>query len=243
MSVFRIGLFNEGEQLNWNECGKMFWQEDCGLFHVVNIVLTLLGCVLIARPPFLFGEMDPHLHGSNVYENAFWGAMAALFGTLFAANVYVVIRTLRVSFCSHCLSSKVGFRVANERCSFVSGNSLFGYHDVVRSLCYCANFPDDVGVEWAVPTGVWTWSLPDGTFGDFQFCRSNLVDHGSAEGTGRTGGYCSFCWHRFRFRVAGDYRLLVWFFPATLGLNNHRNTFISLSFAVDDRLTRTGDIL
>jgi hypothetical protein len=55
--------------------------------------------MLIARPPFLFGSIDPILSVSasaSVYDNAFWGAVAALCGTLFAANVYVVIRSLKV---------------------------------------------------------------------------------------------------------------------------------------------------
>lgn len=76
---------------------RIFLKEECGLFHALNILLTLSGCVFIARPPFLFGEIDPRSIHGNVYENAFWGAMAALFGTLFAANVYVVIRTLKVN--------------------------------------------------------------------------------------------------------------------------------------------------
>ena len=54
-----------------------------------------------------FDQMDPaHLpDGDSVYGDAFWGAMAALFGTLFAANVYVVIRSLRVSAGSYSGSS------------------------------------------------------------------------------------------------------------------------------------------
>jgi drug/metabolite transporter (DMT)-like permease len=65
---------------------------------VANIFLTLCGCILIARPPFLFGRMDalPLPEDGSVYDNAFWGAVAALCGTLFAANVYVVIRSLKV---------------------------------------------------------------------------------------------------------------------------------------------------
>lgn len=75
-------------------------QEECGLFHVGNIFLTLCGCILIARPPFLFGSMNalPSSEDGSVYDNAFWGAVAALCGTLFAANVYVVIRSLKVTF-------------------------------------------------------------------------------------------------------------------------------------------------
>lgn len=69
-------------------------QEECGFFHVFNICLTLCGCILIARPPFLFGTSDD----SSLYGSAFWGAVVALCGTLFAANVYVVIRSLKVPF-------------------------------------------------------------------------------------------------------------------------------------------------
>ena len=84
-------------------------QEECGWFHVVCICLTLCGCMLIARPPFLFGSIDPILSVSpsaSVYDNAFWGATAALCGTLFAANVYVVIRSLKVR--------KLIFKIMNQ---------------------------------------------------------------------------------------------------------------------------------
>jgi len=76
---------------------RIFLKEECGLFHVFTIFLTLCGCVLIARPPFLFGSMNDSSmqKDSGAQDATFWGAMSALCGTLFAANVYVVLRSLK----------------------------------------------------------------------------------------------------------------------------------------------------
>ncbi|XP_046454519.1 solute carrier family 35 member G1-like [Daphnia pulex] len=92
---------------------RIFLKEECGLFHVANIFLTLCGCILIARPPFLFGRMDalPLPEDGSVYDNAFWGAVAALCGTLFAANVYVVIRSLKGLHFSVIMSSFGAFAI------------------------------------------------------------------------------------------------------------------------------------
>ena len=63
---------------------------------------------MIARPPFLFGRTDALVlsdEGGSVYDNAFWDAVAALCGTLFAANVYVVIRSLKVDILNSKLTS------------------------------------------------------------------------------------------------------------------------------------------
>jgi len=76
---------------------RIFLKEECGLFHVCTICLTLCGCVLIARPPFLFGLTDETAieEDSGLQDATFWGAVSALCGTLFAANVYVVLRSLK----------------------------------------------------------------------------------------------------------------------------------------------------
>lgn len=60
---------------------------------MVSIILTLIGVVFIARPPFLFGGLD----GPQRYtmENLL-GAASALGGTVCSANVYILLRKLKV---------------------------------------------------------------------------------------------------------------------------------------------------
>lgn len=75
---------------------RLFLKEPCGMFNVVTVVLTLIGVVLITRPPILFNELVPPLASSN--ENAksnIWGAVAAFAATLFGANVYILLRALK----------------------------------------------------------------------------------------------------------------------------------------------------
>ncbi|XP_064098540.1 solute carrier family 35 member G1 [Macrobrachium rosenbergii] len=69
---------------------KVFLGEPCGLFHGVVILLTVAGVVLIARPPFIFGSLSDAYTTEN-----WWGAAAAIFGTVVAANVYVILRVLK----------------------------------------------------------------------------------------------------------------------------------------------------
>jgi drug/metabolite transporter (DMT)-like permease len=68
---------------------RIFLKEPCGLFHVVTIFLTLIGVVLITRPPMLFGATSP---GD---EYSMWGAIAAFSATIFGANAYVLLRALK----------------------------------------------------------------------------------------------------------------------------------------------------
>jgi drug/metabolite transporter (DMT)-like permease len=68
----------------------LYFQEPCGAFHVVTILLTLIGVVLITRPPMLFGaatELED--------EYSMWGAIAAFSATIFGANAYVLLRALK----------------------------------------------------------------------------------------------------------------------------------------------------
>jgi len=73
---------------------RIFLKEPCGWFNVVTVVLTLIGVVLITRPPFLFSNTVPPL-GDDKGETNFWGAIAAFSATLFGANVYVLLRALK----------------------------------------------------------------------------------------------------------------------------------------------------
>ncbi|XP_065354653.1 solute carrier family 35 member G1 [Calliphora vicina] len=76
---------------------RVFLKEHCSLFNVVTIVLTLVGVVLITRPPFIFGDAAPSLEAER-YEGKnydIWGPVAAISSTLFGANVYILLRALK----------------------------------------------------------------------------------------------------------------------------------------------------
>ncbi|XP_055607778.1 solute carrier family 35 member G1-like [Uranotaenia lowii] len=82
---------------------RLFLRESCGIFNVITIVLTLIGVVLITRPPFLFEEGSSSSGGSSglaeeqTIESNYdvWGPVAALSSTLFGANAYVLLRALK----------------------------------------------------------------------------------------------------------------------------------------------------
>ncbi|XP_057654918.1 solute carrier family 35 member G1 [Diorhabda carinulata] len=73
---------------------RMFLKEPCGLFNVVSVILTLIGVVLITRPPLLLGDTVNSL-GDNGQKTEMWGAVAAFSATLFGANAYVLLRALK----------------------------------------------------------------------------------------------------------------------------------------------------
>lgn len=64
---------------------RMFLREPCGLFNVFSVVLTLIGVVLITRPPIIFGDAVDSL-GNSKEHTEIWGAVAAFSATLFGAN-------------------------------------------------------------------------------------------------------------------------------------------------------------
>lgn len=76
---------------------RVFLKEQCSLFNVITIVLTLTGVVLITRPPFLFGDdissLDAERFEGKKYD--IWGPVAAISSTLFGANVYILLRALK----------------------------------------------------------------------------------------------------------------------------------------------------
>ncbi|XP_043270273.1 solute carrier family 35 member G1 [Venturia canescens] len=76
---------------------RIFLKEPCGLFNVITVCLTLVGVVLITRPPLIFGHAVESLSDSHVRtEQAdLWGAVAAFSATLFGANAYVLLRALK----------------------------------------------------------------------------------------------------------------------------------------------------
>lgn len=96
---------------------RLFLKEPCGPFNVATVLLTLLGVVLITRPPVLFAYTFPAVPSldGNGAANAgtdataatvldddpersagqLWGPVAALSSTLFGANAYVLLRALK----------------------------------------------------------------------------------------------------------------------------------------------------
>lgn len=80
---------------------RLFLKETCGIFNVATVILTLVGVVLITRPPIIFGDTVPSLADDQTVlidgNNNFgvWGPVAALTSTLFGANAYVLLRALK----------------------------------------------------------------------------------------------------------------------------------------------------
>uniref|UniRef100_T1J654 1-acyl-sn-glycerol-3-phosphate acyltransferase n=1 Tax=Strigamia maritima TaxID=126957 RepID=T1J654_STRMM len=71
---------------------RIFLNEQCTMFNIIMIVLTILGVLFITKPPFLFGD--------SVYDRGYTsetvrGAFVALIGTIFNANVYILLRHLK----------------------------------------------------------------------------------------------------------------------------------------------------
>ncbi|XP_074518715.1 solute carrier family 35 member G1 [Halichoeres trimaculatus] len=70
----------------------IFLKERCTIWDGVFTIFTLTGVILIARPPFIFGE---HLHGiEGNYTNHIKGTIAAFGGAIGAALTFVVIRKI-----------------------------------------------------------------------------------------------------------------------------------------------------
>lgn len=76
---------------------RVFLKEPCTLFNVVTINMTLLGVVLITRPPLVFGDAVPDSDSEKYSDKTYdiWGPVAAISSTLFGANVYILLRALK----------------------------------------------------------------------------------------------------------------------------------------------------
>lgn len=76
---------------------RLFLKESCGVFNIITIILTLIGVILITRPPLLFGDTIPSLNDEQIIDSNYdvWGPVAALASTLFGANAYVLLRALK----------------------------------------------------------------------------------------------------------------------------------------------------
>ncbi|OWR47800.1 putative Transmembrane protein [Danaus plexippus plexippus] len=71
---------------------RVFLKEPCGIWNTLSIMLTLVGVILITRPPFIFGETKVE---NNQNYNSLRGAIAAFVSTIFGANAYVLLRVLK----------------------------------------------------------------------------------------------------------------------------------------------------
>ncbi|XP_022215966.2 solute carrier family 35 member G1 [Drosophila obscura] len=76
---------------------RAFLKEPCTMFNVITINITLVGVVLITRPPFVFGDTSPPQDGTQLTGRPYdiWGPVAAFSSTLFGANVYILLRALK----------------------------------------------------------------------------------------------------------------------------------------------------
>ncbi|CAL8301497.1 unnamed protein product [Lota lota] len=70
----------------------IFLKEKCTVWDCFFTVFTLTGVILIARPPFLFGERPPGIEGN--YTNHIKGTIAAFAGAIGAACTMVVLRKM-----------------------------------------------------------------------------------------------------------------------------------------------------
>ncbi|XP_070783664.1 solute carrier family 35 member G1 [Enoplosus armatus] len=70
----------------------VFLKERCTIWDCVFTVFTLTGVILIARPPFLFGEHVRGIEGD--YTNHIKGTVAAFAGAIGAAFTFVVLRKI-----------------------------------------------------------------------------------------------------------------------------------------------------
>ncbi|KAK2820403.1 hypothetical protein Q5P01_023362 [Channa striata] len=79
----------------------IFLKERCTIWDCVFTVFTLTGVILIARPPFLFGDNIGGIESN--YTNHIKGTFAAFAGAIAAACTFVILRKMGKSV-HYCLS-------------------------------------------------------------------------------------------------------------------------------------------
>lgn len=108
---------------------RIFLKEPCGIFHLVTILLTLLGIVLFAKPSVIFGShkssSKDSLLGQDEDTSSFYGSIAAILSTIFSANVIILLRALR----------GVHFSVVMVNFGFFS--TLFTFFVIYYSIGFC----------------------------------------------------------------------------------------------------------
>jgi len=65
--------------------------EKCGILNVIFTLISLSGFILVAQPPFLFGESDDVNHSSS---SRIIGALIGLSAAILSATVCVILRKL-----------------------------------------------------------------------------------------------------------------------------------------------------
>lgn len=70
---------------------RILLNEACGIPQILNILLTVIGVMLIAKPTFIFGSIDDGLDTTYQLE----GTCAALFASLCFALAFVLMRKLQ----------------------------------------------------------------------------------------------------------------------------------------------------
>jgi drug/metabolite transporter (DMT)-like permease len=67
---------------------RLLLNEPLTRWHLLSMILCLMGVVLVARPAFIFGFDE----SSSMYSG--WGIVAALVGAMFSALAYVTVRKI-----------------------------------------------------------------------------------------------------------------------------------------------------
>ena len=72
---------------------RLFLKEPFRWSHAVAIVVTLAGCILVSRPPAIFGTMvaEPSVD----WNGRMWGYVAAMASAIFTASVFVTVRYMK----------------------------------------------------------------------------------------------------------------------------------------------------
>lgn len=96
----------------------IFLDEASRISHVVAAIASLVGCMLIAKPSFLFGNTSSdELHSSHPSTYNPMGYITALLGASCAATVYILIRR----------AGKVGVHTVQLLFSWVTFGVLFSF--------------------------------------------------------------------------------------------------------------------
>ncbi|GAU90913.1 hypothetical protein RvY_03265-2 [Ramazzottius varieornatus] len=72
---------------------RIFLKEPFRWSHALAIVVTLTGCILVSRPPAIFGTLVAET--SVDWNGRIWGYVASIASAMFTASVYVTIRHMK----------------------------------------------------------------------------------------------------------------------------------------------------
>ena len=102
-------------------------KEECGIFQVFTVLLTIIGVALVSKPTFIFGEVQGE---KNSLERRAEGSILALMACLTAAGVFIAIRRLQttpglVVINAYCCVSIIGSFILAVILSFFFAASTF----------------------------------------------------------------------------------------------------------------------